>query len=138
MEQEITAAEKALLREIGEGRRYPVVCFELRSSREPSLRSVALREVHMETGRETMEEVKARAALLKNLEQKGCLRLRYGLFVTVAADYAPYPASSLVAMLQELVGEGKEREGFLFDTAVINRGMAELTKAGRSILDERG
>ena len=77
-------------------------------------------------------------ALLKNLEQKGCLRLRYGLFVTVAADYAPYPASSLFAMLQELVGEGKEREGFLFDTAVINRGMAELTKAGRSILDERG
>ena len=54
MEQEITAAEKALLREIGEGRRYPVVCFELRSSREPSLRSVALREVHMETGLETM------------------------------------------------------------------------------------
>lgn len=75
MEQEITAAEKALLREIGDGRRYPVVCFELRSSREPSLRSVALREVHMETGRETMEEVKARR---RAAEKSGAKRAACG------------------------------------------------------------
>ena len=138
MEQEITTAEESLLREIDGRRRYPVVCFELRSSQEPALRSVALRNVHMETGRETMEEVKTRAALLQSLEEKGYIRLRYGLFVTVASDYAIYPASSLFAMLRELVEEGKQREGFLFDAAGINRGRAELTEAGRAILIEKG
>lgn len=138
MKQEITPAQEALLRDIAGRRRYPVVRLELRSSREPALCSVALREVHMETGRETMEEVKARAALLAELAEKGLIRLRYGLFVTVAADYAVYPVSGIFAMLCELVEEGREQEGFLFDTAGITRGAAELTQAGRGILQQRG
>ena len=70
MKPELTKEEQFLLREIAESRRYPVVCFELRSSREAALRSTALRNVHMETGRETMEEVKSTAALLEQLEKK--------------------------------------------------------------------
>lgn len=136
MKSELTKEEQFLLREIAEFRRYPVVCFELRSSREAALRSTALRNVHMETGRETMEEVKSTAALLEQLEKKGCIRLEYDLFVTVAADYACYRSSSLYAMLLELVKEGRNREGFLFDKAAVNRGIAQVTSKGRTILKE--
>lgn len=136
MKPELTKEEQFLLREIAESRRYPVVCFELRSSREASLRSTALRNVHMETGRETMEEVKSNGTLLEQLEKKGCIRLEYDLFVTVAADYAHYRSSSLYAMLLELVKEGRNREGFLFDKAAINRGIVEMTSTGRAVLKE--
>ena len=68
----ISQEEKQLLKEISGANRYPVCRFELRSSREDELISTALDAVHLERQDEEMEPVKARARLLKSLEEKAC------------------------------------------------------------------
>ena len=67
---ELTAEEAALLRKIGQSRRYPVCRFELRSTREEELVSTALNAVHLESAQDTMDSIKARAALLLKLEER--------------------------------------------------------------------
>lgn len=86
----ISQEEKQLLKEISGANRYPVCRFELRSSREDELISTALDAVHLERQDEEMEPVKARARLLKSLEEKGLLVLYYDLKSYVKKDYQPY------------------------------------------------
>ena len=82
----ISQEEKQLLKEIADANRYPVCRFELRSSREDELISTALDAVHLERQDEEMEPVKARAQLLKSLEEKGLLVLYYDLKSYVKKD----------------------------------------------------
>ena len=114
----ISQEEKQLLKEIAGANRYPVCRFELRSSREDELISTALDAVHLERQDEEMEPVKARAPLLKSLEEKGLLVLYYH-------------DSDLFHLLEQLVAEGSQREGYLFDYAFVKRGMAVLTCKGK-------
>lgn len=127
----ITAQERELLREIRGSRRYPVTRFELRSTREPSLRSTALDNVHLRDPGEGMEEVKARAALLRSLEEKGLIVLNFELISYVKSDYQPYHDSALFTLLSRTVEEGRGREGFLFDYPFLKKGLAALTLRGR-------
>ena len=75
----MTEEEQKLLRSIGAVRRYPVCRFELRSSKDRELCSVALDAVHLQDASEQIEPVKERGARLKSLEQKGLIVLYYGL-----------------------------------------------------------
>ena len=127
----ISQEEKQLLKEISGANRYPVCRFELRSSREEELISTALDAVHLERQDEEMEPVKARAQLLKSLEEKGLLVLYYDLKSYVKKDYQPYHDSDLFHLLEQLVAEGSQREGYLFDYAFVKKGMAVLTCKGK-------
>ena len=119
----ISQEEKQLLKEIAGANRYPVCRFELIST--------ALDAVHLERQDEEMEPVKARARLLKSLEEKGLLVLYYDLKSYVKKDYQPYHDSDLFHLLEQLVAEGSQREGYLFDYAFVKRGMAVLTCKGK-------
>lgn len=127
---QITEEEKALLTQIKAERRYPVCRFELRCSKEDDLVSTALDAVHLTEQHESMDSVKARAALLKSLEEKGLLVLYYDLHTFVKGDYQLYHASDIYHKLEELVEEGKNREGYLFDYSFIKKGRAVLTVKG--------
>lgn len=127
----ITKEERELLQQIQAAPRYPVCRFELRSSREEDLISTALDAVHLTDVDESMESVKARAALLKSLEEKGLLVLFYDLKTFVKSDYQPYHNSAIFHQLHQLAQEGGKREGYLFDYAFVKKGMAVLTVRGK-------
>ena len=128
---EITQEEKELLQAIKNVRRYPVCRFELRCSFEDDLISTALDAVHMEDVHETMEAVKARAALLKSLEEKGLIVLFYDLSAYVKGDYKVYHDSDIYHTLETMAEEGGQREGYLYDYSFIKKGQAVLTIKGK-------
>ena len=72
--------------------------------REDELISTALDAVHLERQDEEMEPVKARAQLLKSLEEKGLLVLYYDLKSYVKKDYQPYHDSDLFHLLRAAGG----------------------------------
>lgn len=61
--------EKAgnLLQEIARSKRYPVVRFELKSTKDRSLRSTALNHVRIQKADEGIEEIKERGAALQRV-----------------------------------------------------------------------
>ncbi len=126
----ITEQEKKILEQIKQTRRYPVCRFELRSSKEEDLVSTALDSVHLTDEHESMESVKARAALLKSLEEKGLIVINYSLKTFIKGDYLCYHHSDIYHELEQLVQEGGKREGYLFDYSFVKKGQAVLTVKG--------
>lgn len=126
----ITEQEKKILEQIKQTRRYPVCRFELRSSKEEDLVSTALNSVHLTDEHESMESVKARAALLKSLEEKGLIVINYSLKTFIKGDYLCYHHSDIYHELEQLVQEGGKREGYLFDYSFVKKGQAVLTVKG--------
>lgn len=121
----------ACLNRLAYCRRLALVRFVLRSSKESSLISTALNHVWMDRPEATMDEVKAFSAALEACEQAGLVRIRYGLPVTLQADYAVFQQSRLYADFCDMVSAGSQRPGFLFDIPYMKRGAAVLTSAGR-------
>ncbi|MEM1484586.1 Abi-alpha family protein [Oscillospiraceae bacterium PP1C4] len=129
----LTAAEKHLLTKMKISKRFPIVRFELRSSKEASLSSIALNHVCMADINATMEQVKSTAALLQKLEQDGIINICYTLAVSARSDYQVYYDSKLYAQLCEMTEEGKRNPNFLFDIPYIKRGVVTFTAYGRQI-----
>lgn len=126
----VSPEEKALLQEIRASRRFPVANFELRSSKDPSVFSGALQNVHLYSIDDTMEEVVRRGELLERLARKGLVFLNYELRAYVQSDYAPYRESDLFRELEASMKEAKD-EGFYFDYAFLKKGLAVLTPRGK-------
>lgn len=127
----ISPEEKQLLQAIRANRRYPVCRFELKNSKESSLLSIALDAVHLESKEDSMTQVKARGLVLKSLAEKELIFLNYSLVSYVKSDFEPYHDSQIFALLKETVNQAKEKEGYIFDTAFIEKGIAALTLRGR-------
>jgi len=124
--------EKAalLLQEIQKSNRYPVVRFELRSKKDRALRATALNHVHLVDKEETLEMLRERGNLLRELVEEKMIVIDYALPVTVTSDYIGYEECKAFEQLKEAVEEGKSRLGFLFDYAAMKRGIVKLTKQG--------
>ena len=70
----LTQTEKEILSAVSHARRFPIVRFELRSSQEPDLRSIALNHVYITRPDDSMELVKERSAALESLRKKGWIK----------------------------------------------------------------
>ena len=128
----LSPEQKALIADIKSCKRYCVARFELRSSRESDLISTALDFVRIEDIHDTMEAVKSRGALLREMCKEELLQVCLRLPVSARSDYQIYYVSDLFAQLNELVKEGCGKPGFLFDTAAIKRGVVTVTQKGRA------
>lgn len=130
----LACEDMELLKDIAEQKRYSIVRFELASSKEETLRMIALPNVHLKYENEPIEVVKARGAALRRLQENGVITIdfRPGIFVT--ADFELYPKSDLYAQLCELAEKAKGRHGYLFDIPLIKKGRVALTEKGRSAL----
>lgn len=126
----LTEEDSQMLKEIAEVKRFPIVRFELRSSKDESLRSIALPNVRITKPDDTMELVRERGDALQRLKNDGCVILDFHPAAVVAADYAVYKESALYAQLCEAAEEGKKRPDFLFDIPWIKKGRAVLTEKG--------
>ena len=130
----LTNNEKALLLQIAQNSRCPIVRLELRNSQERSLISTALNHVYLQTPADTMEQVKQRSAVLQTLCDKGLIAFDYKVFITIKSDYTIYYESDIFALLTQLVEEGKQKPDYLFDIPYIKRGKIVLTDLGRQAL----
>lgn len=133
----LSADQRALIASIKDCKRYTVVRLELRSSRESTLISTALNFVHIDDIHETMQTVKDRSALIREMSKAGLIRVCFYLPVSARSDYQVYYDSDLFAQLSELVKEGLNKPGFLFDTAAIKRGVLTVTQKGRQAFLEK-
>lgn len=128
----LSQEQLALIAEIKTCKRYCVTRFELRNSHESELISTALDFVRIEDIHDTMEAVKKRGALLREMCEEGLLQACFHLPVSARSDYQCYYDSDLFTQLNELVEEGRGKPSFLFDTASIKRGVITVTQKGRA------
>ena len=126
----ISKEEKQALQIIQNSKRFPIVRFELHSTKEKELVSTALNYVRITDAQDSMETVKARAAVLQSLQEKKLIKINYSMKAWVASDYKIYYASKLYEMLCHMVMEGQNNPKFLYDMPYMKRGMVTLTKAG--------
>ena len=113
--------------------RMPIARFELISSREPELVSVALNDVVLLDPEDTMAEVKERAAQIARFREKGLLTTRYDIRFADGDLEALYEDSALFGELWVLSQQGRGKEGFLFDDARVRMGVITLTPKGRDL-----
>lgn len=111
----------------------PIARFELTSSLDEELLSVALDDVVLLDPEDTMEEVKERAAQIARFREKGLLTTRYDMRVADGDLAALYEDSNLFNELWVLAQQGRGREGFLFDDARVRMGLIVLTAKGREL-----
>lgn len=110
----LTKTEKEMLEAVRNAKRFPLVRFELRSSEEPELRSIALNHVYITRPEDSMELVKQRSAALEGLRKKGLVKISYSLPAYVQSDYRIYYQSSLYELLCHTVMEASGKPDFLF------------------------
>ena len=107
--------------------RMPIARFELISSREPELVSVALNDVVLLDPEDTMAEVKERAAQIARFREKGLLTTRYDIRFADGDLEALYEDSALFGELWVLSQQGRGKEGYLFVDARVRMGVITLT-----------
>ena len=113
--------------------RMPIARFELVSSLDQELLSIALGDVVLLLPEDTMEEVKERAAQIARYREKGLLTTRYDLHYADSGLLELYEDSNLFNELWVLTQQGRSREGFLFDHAQVRMGLIVLTPKGREL-----
>lgn len=127
--------ELALMFELMETPFLPLCRFTMtKAGEEDTVRVTALAPVYFNAPDTTMEEAKQIGEALIHLEDKGIITLDYDKPLD-NYDYNEYKNSDLYKKLQETVAEGKGKEGFLCDTAIIETGSMALTAKGRAVIE---
>lgn len=129
----LSMAEKEMLLKIKNSKRFPVVRFELRSTKDRSLLSIALNHVWLTDINDSMETVKANAAVLQKLQDNALIHIRYSVPAFVKSDYTVYYESKIYELLRQTVEDGKQKPHFIFDTPFIKRGIVSLTERGQAL-----
>ncbi|MCD7948211.1 MAG: hypothetical protein LUG13_07975 [Oscillospiraceae bacterium] len=99
----------------------PCARFVLKSTSEPAFSSVALAPVFISDGEESVSVLRAIGDILLGLEQHGYLSIDYDIPLD-GFDYTYFKESRAYQLFVQTVREGKDRDGFLGDTATIEFG----------------
>lgn len=129
----LTAREANFLMNFGHIDYLPLARFCTGSTKSGDANSVALDNVFLKTGSETIPEINLTADTLESLESRGIISLDYDIPLA-NFDYALFENSDAFALLVRTVEEGRTREGYLFDRAYVEKGSIAPTKKGRKIL----
>lgn len=132
---EITPTEHAFLLTLAQYHYVPLSQFLLTSTKSDHFELIALAPVYIVDGTESIAEVRERGAVLCSLEEKGLITLDYD-YPLENYDYDLYHNSAAYQELEELVREGTQREGYLFDGARLETGSIALTSLGQIAIDE--
>jgi hypothetical protein len=132
---ELTEAEANLLRQFAQIPFLPLARFLMVNQEEDDLESVGLAPVFLSDGKETVAQIKEVGNLLLDLEEKGLITLDYDIPLS-GYDYEIYRTSDAYLLFVDTVLEGSQREGFLFDTPILELGSMALTAAGRSAVEQ--
>ncbi len=127
---DLTEEEKAMLVEIRNTKRFPIVRLELHSSEQKELVNTALNYVRINDPDDSMEVVKARGKVLQTLMERGFVFIDYTVHVWVSGDYDVYYKSKIYELLCHTVMESAKRPGTVFNLPYMKKGYASLTHKG--------
>lgn len=99
----------------------PCARFVVTSSAEPEFSNVALAPVFINDGTEDILFLRAIGNVMTALEHQGYISIDYDIPLE-GFDYSYFKESNAYKLFEETVAEGREREGFLGDTATIEFG----------------
>lgn len=123
------------MEKLGQTPYLPLAEFFLTSSKEEELSNTVLAPVYLETGEESLQEIRALGKVLKSLEEKDLITLDYDQPLK-HYDPALFLDSEAFRMLEETVEQGQELTGALFDTANLGIGSISLTHLGQVVVDQ--
>lgn len=115
----------------------PLARFLMTSTKSADLESVALAPVYLIDGTETVAQVRERGDMLLHLEELGLITLDYDEPL-IGFDYGLYQHSASFHALEAVVQEGLQREDFLFDCPVLERGSIAPTALGQQAMEQLG
>ncbi len=121
-----TAEQRAFLSAFERVAPLPVAKYVLKSSKEHSFESVALRDVCLREANDSIETIKETAAFLQGLEASNLVAIDYDVQLD-DASYAHFYDSASFALFQETVAAGAENTDFLGDIAELEKGCLVLT-----------
>ena len=117
--------------------KLPVSIFVLKCSKSEHVECIALQPIFLYSREDSMEKVKVTASMLKNLEEHGIIQVDYENRVD-GYDYGVYESSDAYKYFEDAVREGRDKAGFLFDTAEQRYGSIALTPDGQNIVERSG
>lgn len=129
-----TAEQRSFLQNFEKMAPLPIAKYLVKSSTEHSFENVALGDVCLRSANDSIALIKETAAFLQGLEASNLIAIDYE---TPMADdcYAHFYASDSYALFEQTVAEGGA-QGFLGDTATLEKGSIVMTAHGKAQLAE--
>ena len=125
----VTSPELEILGELIKYHYLPVSRFVRCSTHTDGARFIALAPVYLEDKADSMEKVRAFAARLELMAEKGLISLDYG-YALQGYDYEIHSGSDLFRYFESTVREAAPNAGFLCDTAELEPGSIAMTRLG--------
>ncbi len=113
----------------------PIAKYVVKSTKEHSFESVALRDVCLRSAEDSLSLIKETAAFLQDLESANLIAIDYETTLP-EESYAHFYTSTSYALFEETVAQGKEEETFLGDIASLECGIIVMTAWGKEQLGE--
>lgn len=135
VEVHISPEEEQFLQKLAQCPFLPVAEFLLKSSKSDHLTNMALSPVYLETGKETLPQIKAIGQVLLSLEEKELISLDYDSPLE-GCDQRLFTNSDAFHLLEQTVEEGKASGEFLFDAPVVEFGSICLTAVGDLVIEQ--
>lgn len=132
---EISEQEHSLLHSFIHHPYLPLARFLMASTKSSHIESIALAPVYLTDNTLSVSEVRQVGDILTGLEDKGIISLDYNIPLS-NYDYSPYHDSAAFRALEDVVREGSQQEGFLFDRAIIETGSMALTEFGQQVMSQ--
>ncbi len=131
----ITPEEEKILEKLAQCPFLPVAQFLLKSSQSDHLTNLALSPVYLETGKETLPQIKEIGQILLDLEEKDLISLDFNSPLE-GSDPRLFQDSDAYHLLEKTVEEGKATGEFLFDAPEIEFGSLCLTALGDLVIEQ--
>ncbi|NLO85884.1 MAG: hypothetical protein GX096_10730 [Clostridiales bacterium] len=132
---EISDQEHSFLHSFVHHPYLPLARFLMASTKSSHIESIALAPVYLTDNTLNVPEVRQVGDMLAGLEDKGIISLDYDMPLG-NYDYKPYQDSAAFHALEDVVREGSQQEGFLFDRAIIETGSMALTEFGQQVMSQ--
>ncbi len=135
LEIRISPLEETMLSKLSQCPFLPVAQFILKSSRPEEQPHMSLEPVYLETGTESLEQVKHYGQTLLELADKDVVSLDYSSPLE-GSDYKLFQNSSAYALLVQTVEEGKKDPEFPYLPPEIVKGSLCLTALGELVIEQ--
>lgn len=135
LEVRISPLEETMLGKLSQCPFLPVAQFILKSTRPEEQPHMSLEPVFLETGAESLEQVKHFGQTLLELADKNIVSLDYSCPLE-GSDYSIFQNSSAYALLMQTVEDGKQDPQFPYLPPEIVQGSLCLTALGELVIEQ--
>lgn len=135
LEVHISPEEEQFLKKLAQSPFLPIVQYVMTSSKSEHLTNMALSPVFLETGSESLDEIKALGDIILDLEERSIISLDFDTPLE-GTDESIYYNSVSFQLLKDAIEDGKKQTEFLFDAPSIVFGSVCFTALGDLIIDQ--